>query len=254
MKAAHSFEAQTREGTGKGAARAVRRANRVPAIVYGAHSETLKVSLPVKEFTLAFHKGSFFNKIVDINVGGKIIHALPRDVQMHPITDVIEHADFQQVTPEQTVHVMVPVKVQGADKSAGIKRGGVLNLVRHEIEMICRVASIPDAIEIDVKDLNIGGAVHIKDVKLPDGVTPMIKRNFTIANIAGRKAEEEVTVAAVAAPAPKAAAWSAAAAPRACYRSRMPPRPLVPLPLLLPRGAAAPAAGAKPAADSKGKK
>jgi large subunit ribosomal protein L25 len=230
MKVAHSFEAASREGSGKGAARALRRENRVPAIVYGGHSEAIKISLPVKEMTLAFHKGSFFNKIVDIRVDGKVIHALPRDVQLHPLTDMIEHADFQQVTDEQTIHVMVPVKVVGADRSVGIKRGGVLNLVRHEIEMICRAANIPDEIEINVADLNIGGSIHIVDVPLPEDAKPAIKRNFTIATIAGRKAEEEAAPAAAAATAEGAAAPAAGAAAPAA-------------------GAAAPAAAeAKPAA------
>lgn len=232
MKIAHSFVAQPRENAGKGAARALRRENRIPAIVYGHSEQPVKISLPIKEVTLAYQKGAFFSKIVDIDVNGKKIHALPRDVQTHPVTDVIEHADFQQVDDNSTIHVMVPVKVTGIEKSAGIKRGGVLNLVRHEIEFICLAASIPASIEIDVKDLNIGGSIHINDITLPAGVTPMIKRNFTIATIAGRREEEEKPVAGAtdATATPAAGAAPAAAA-----------------------GAAAPAKGAAPAAAAAAK-
>jgi large subunit ribosomal protein L25 len=233
MKIAHTFTAEAREGSGKGAARALRRNNRIPAIVYGHNDSPVKISLPIKDITLAYQKGSFFNRIVDINVGGKKINALPRDIQMHPVTDVIEHADFQQVDDKTPVHVMVPVKVIGADKSAGLKRGGVLNIVRHEIEFICLPAAIPAHIEIDVKDVNIGGSIHIKDVVLPKDVTPAIKRNFTIITVAGRREEEETPVAAAATAEGAAAPAAGAAAPAAGAKA----------------GAAAPAAAAaKPAA------
>lgn len=211
MKVAHAFEAQSRANSGKGAARALRRAGRVPAIVYGLGAEPVKIDLPIKELTLAYRKGSFYSKIVDIKVDGKTIHALPRDVQQHPVTDVIEHADFQQVDAKSQIHVFVPVKVLNAEKSAGIKRGGVLNLVRHEIELICLPGAIPASIEIDVKDADIGDSIHINAVALPEGVTPAIKRNFTIATIAGRKAEEEVVAVAAAATTVEGAAAEGAA-------------------------------------------
>ncbi len=225
MKIAHTFAAEARDNSGKGAARALRRASRVPAIIYGLSKEPVKVSLPVKELTLAYHKGAFFSKIVELNIAGKKVHALPRDVQTHPVSDQIEHADFQQVDETSKIHVMVPVKVIGSEKSIGIKRGGVLNLVRHEIELICSPSTIPASIDIDIKDMNIGSSVHIKDVALPKDVSTAIKRNFTIATIAGRKAEEEVQAATAA---------TDAAAPAA--------------------GAAAPAAGAKAAAPAAGAK
>ncbi len=237
MKAAATLEAKPRENSGKGAARALRREGNIPAILYGNQQDPAKIALPLKELTLEYKKGAFFNKIVDIKVEGKVVHVLPRDVQTHPVTDVIEHADFQRVEKDSIIHVFVPVRVLNQEKSVGLKRGGVLNLVRHEIELICTPDSIPSVIEVDVLNVDIGHSVHINDIKLPDNVKTAIKdRNFTVVTVAGRsKEEEDRPVVAAAA----ATAEGAAAAPAA--------------------GAAAPAAGdakaaaAKPTADAKKK-
>lgn len=199
MKVATVLEAEGREGQGKGAARAIRRTGRVPAIVYGKDQETSKISLPLKELTMEFRKGSFFNKIVDIKLNGKQFHALPRDVQMHPVTDMIEHADFQRVEKDTLIHVFVPVKVLNQDKSVGLKRGGVLNIVRHEIELLCTPETIPNAIEVDVLQVDIGHSIHINDLKLPGNVKTAIKgRNFTVVTIAGRSKDDEERPAAAA--------------------------------------------------------
>jgi len=232
MKAAATFEAQPRDNAGKGAARALRRTGRVPAILYGHAHEPAKISLPLKELTLQYHKGSFFNKIVDLAIDGKVVHTLPRDVQTHPVTDVIEHADFQRVDASTVIHVFVPVKVLNQEKSIGLKRGGVLNIVRHEIELVCKPDSIPAFVEVDVLKSDIGSSIHINDVQLPADVKTAIKgRNFTIVTVAGRTKEEEERPV-VAAAAEGAAAPAAGAAPGAAA------------------GAAAPAAGAKPAAGA----
>ncbi len=231
MKVATVFEATAREGQGKGAARAMRREGRVPAIVYGHNQQPAKISLPLKELTMQYGKGAFFNKIVDIKLDGKQFHALPRDVQFHPVTDIIEHADFQRVEKDSMIHVFVPVKVLNVEKSIGLKRGGVLNIVRHEIELICTPDTIPNALEVDVLNVDIGHSVHINDIALPGNVKTAIKgRNFTVITVAGRSKEEDETRPAAAA--------EGAAAPAA--------------------GAAAPAAdakaaAAKPAADAKKK-
>lgn len=246
MKAAAKFEAQSREGSGKGAARALRRTGQVPAILYGSKDQPTKIALPIKELTLQYGKGSFFNKIIDIAIDGKVIHTLPRDVQTHPVTDIIEHADFQRVDKDTVIHVFVPVKVLNQDKSVGLKRGGVLNIVRHELELICKPDSIPSHIEVDVLKSDIGSSIHINDLALPENVTSAIKgRNFTVVTVAGRtKEEEERPVAAAAATAEGAAAAPAAgAAPGAAAA-----------PAAGAKGAAAaPAAGAKPAGDAKKK-
>jgi large subunit ribosomal protein L25 len=215
----------------------------VPAILYGHQGEPTKVTLPIKELTMQYSKGSFFNKIVDIKLDGKLVHTLPRDVQRHPVTDLIEHADFQRVDKDSQIHVFVPVKVLNQEKSVGLKRGGVLNIVRHEIELVCKPDSIPNAIEIDVLTVDIGHSVHISDVKLPEDVKTVIKRNFTVVTVAGRTKEEEERPVAAAAAAP--GAEGAAAAPAAGAAA--------PAAGAKPAAGAAPAAGAKPAADAKKK-
>jgi len=267
MKAVATFEAINREGAGKGAARALRRTGRVPAILYGHNAQPAKISLPLKELTLQFHKGSFFNKIVDISLDGKVIHALPRDVQTHPVTDIIEHADFQRVDKDSVIHVFVPVKVLNQDKSMGLKRGGVLNIVRHEIELICKPDAIPSFIEVDVAGADIGHSVHISAVKLPPDVKTAIKgRDFTVVTVAGRsKEEEERPVVAAAVPGAEGAAAAApGTAPGAAPGAAPGTTPAAagaaggkPAAGAAPAAGAKPAPGAKPAAggkDDKGKK
>lgn len=197
------LNAETRDNTGKGVARALRREGKVPAILYGQGHTPVGLSLSANEVRLQYLKGRFKSRLIEIKLNGKeVVKALPRDVQFHPVTDQIEHVDFQKVEAGQTIHVQVPVKFVGAEKSLGIKRGGVLNIVRHDIEFLCKPDAIPHHIEIDITSMNIGESLHINDITLPAGVVPTIKRNFTIATIAGRSTkEEEPAPAAAAAPA-----------------------------------------------------
>ncbi len=208
MKAAVQFTAEARTDAGKGSARALRRAGKVPAILYSNGKENQSVAISEKELTLAYKKGAFLNKLVTIEVGGKTVYAVPKDLQFHPVTDRIEHADFLQVDEKSNVKVKVPVKVLGADKSMGIKRGGTLNIVRHEIELFCKPDTIPSRVEVDITTANIGDSIHISAIKLPEGTSPVIQRDFTLVTIAGRggKDEEEVAAptAASAVPATKA--------------------------------------------------
>ncbi len=212
MKTATAFAAETRAARGKGGARAVRREGKVPGILYGNDYAPTPIALPEKELKLAYQKGGFFNKIVTIELDGKKLTALPKALEFHPVSDAIEHADFLKVDETSRIRVMVPVRFLNQDRSIGLKRGGVLNIVRHELELVCAPDKIPSVIEIDVKDANIGHSIHISHVALPEGVTPAItSRDFTIATIAGRGKDEEeakpgADAAAVAAtPAAKAA-------------------------------------------------
>ncbi len=174
----------------------------------------MSIALSLKEVTLEYARGRFRSRLVDIKLdNNQTVKALPKDLQFNPVTDVIEHVDFIKVEPGMSLHVMVPVKFSGQDKSPGIKRGGVLNIVRHEIEFVCSPEAIPTQIEVSVGALDIGSSVHIKDVVLPKDVVPVIKRNFTIATVAGRRAEEE-EVKPVAA----TAEGAAAAGCRCCRR------------------------------------
>lgn len=212
MKASIALNGASRTEAGKGAARALRRAGNIPAILYSAGTTNTSFSITEKELTLAYKKGAFTNKLVELTIDGKKLFALPRDVQMHPVTDRIEHADFLQVTKDSKVTVSVPVKVLNAERSIGLKRGGALNIVRHEIELECTPENIPSKIEVDILNVNIGTSLHISAIELPKGVAPAIKRDFTVVTITGRAAkdEDEAAPAAAAAAPAKAAAKPAA--------------------------------------------
>lgn len=208
MQTAVQFKAENRERTGKGGARALRRDGKVPAIVYAKGETPINLSVSEKELTLAYHKGSFFSKIVSIEASGKTFQALPKDVHLHPVTDRIEHVDFLKVEENSEILVLVPVRFLNQDRSIGLKRGGVLNIVRHELELICTPGNIPQSIIIDIAESNIGDSIHISHVALPEGVKSAITgRDFTIATIAGRSSKEdsETTAAAEATAAAPAA-------------------------------------------------
>lgn len=210
------LNANSRDRAGKGASRALRREGKVPGVVYRHGKEAQSIALSANEVTLEYRRGRFRSRLMDIKVDGKIIQALPKDVQFHPVSDQIEHVDFIRVEAGQSVRVQVPVKFSGQEKCLGLKRGGVLNIVRHEIEFTCKPEAIPASIDLNVSTMDIGDSIHINDIKLPEGVAPVIKRNFTVATIAGRSsADEEKPVAAAeaaATPAAGAAAPAAAAA------------------------------------------
>lgn len=216
MKTAAAFKVEKREQTGTGAARAIRRDGKVPAILYSKGSEPVYFSVPERDLELTYKKGGFFSKIVSFNLDGKELFALPKEVQQHPVTDRIEHADFLKVDEKSKIPVRVPVKFKNADRSIGIKRGGVLNVVRHDVTLICSPNAIPESIEIDLLEVNIGQSIHISAVKLPEGVTPEItNRDFTIATIAGRSSKMDEEEAPKAEAAAEGAAAAGAAAPAA---------------------------------------
>lgn len=196
MKTVYTFDAEMRENHGKGASRALRREGRLPAVLYGKGQEPVSFAISHKDFMVAYKKGGFNNKLVDIKVGGKSYHVLAREIQVHPVTDVPEHVDFLKVDENSRVNVNVAVKVVNADRCVGVKRGGALNVVRHEIEFICAPDAIPSVITVDVEKLGIGDSLHISAVKLPKGVEPVINdRDFTIVTVTGRgaKVAEEET-------------------------------------------------------------
>ena len=184
-----ALPAEPRERVGKGAARAVRRAGRVPAVIYGDRKDPLTISLDPRDVDRELHRPGFFATLYDVEVGGKKHRVLPRDVQLDPVSDRTVHVDFLRVAQDTEVTVNVPVNFVNEEESPGLKRGGVLNIVRHEIEFTCRADAIPQQIELDLTGLEIGDSVHISMVKLPDGVTPTITdRDFTIATVAAPSA------------------------------------------------------------------
>ncbi|ALH80012.1 50S ribosomal protein L25/general stress protein Ctc [Sphingopyxis macrogoltabida] len=179
-----TLTAETRERGGKGASRDLRRNGRVPAVVYGGKEEPLMIHVEEKLLMKQLMTGHFMNSVVMIDVGGKTIRTLPKDVAFHPVKDRPIHADFLRIAKDATVQVAVPVSFQNEEASPGLKRGGVLNIVRHELELVCDADKIPDEIAIDVTGFDVGDSIHISNVTLPKGVASAITdRDFTIATI-----------------------------------------------------------------------
>ncbi|HEU4986434.1 MAG TPA: 50S ribosomal protein L25/general stress protein Ctc [Rhizobiaceae bacterium] len=200
----YELKAEARERVGKGSARELRRNGKIPAVIYGDKQPPLSIALPYKDVHLKVHAGGFMTTIATIDVGGKKIQVLPKDYQLDPVRDFTMHVDFLRIGKDTIVTVNIPVHFLNEEAAPGIKRGGVLNIVRHEIEFTCPATAIPDAIEIDLTGLDIGDSVHISAVKLPEGVSPTITdRDFTIATIAApavlRSEDEEAAEAAEAA-------------------------------------------------------
>lgn len=179
-----NLPAETRDRAGKGASRALRRDGRVPAVIYGGKEEPLAIHVEEKLLRKQLGTGHFFNSIVEIEVGGKKLRTLPKDVAFHPVNDRPLHADFLRLAKNASVHVNVPVLFANEEASPGLKRGGVLNIVRHELELVCDSGKIPEDITIDVTGYEVGDSIHISAVKLPKGVESAITdRDFTIATI-----------------------------------------------------------------------
>ena len=194
-----SLAAEPREGVGKGASRSLRRAGRVPAVIYGEKAPQEMISLETRELRRVLQSARFFSTLCNLQVNGEAVRVLPREVQLHPVTDEPLHVDFVRVGRGATIVVTVPVVLAHEDISRGLKRGGVLNIVRRELELLCPADAIPGEIVVDLKDADIGDSLHISQVALPEGVRPAITdRDFTIATISAPTViseEEEVEAA-----------------------------------------------------------
>lgn len=233
------LKATARPRAGKGAARQARREGHVPAVIYGDNKTPEIISVDAHALELLVNKGRFTQKIVELDISGTKHRVLPRDVQRDPVRDFPIHVDFQRVNAKSRIRVSVPTRFVNDLASPGLKRGGVLNIVRHEVEVLCPPDKIPAEFVFDLTGLEIGRSIHISATAMPDGVSPTItNRDFTVATIAGKKAEEEAPTAAAADAA--APAGDAKAAPAAGGKDAK---------------AAAPAAGkAAPAAKPAAKK
>jgi large subunit ribosomal protein L25 len=196
-----TLSAELRASAGKGAARATRRSGRVPGIIYGDSKEPVLISLERRELSRALANRSFFVTLVDVKIDGTTHRALPREVQHHPATDAPLHIDFMRVGGDTQVTVTVPVVFINPEMSPGIRRGGILNIVRHGIELSCPVDKIPEQLVVELNGLEIGDSIHISRVIIPEGCRPTIsERDFTIASIAASSAVREEAAAAAAAP------------------------------------------------------
>ena len=194
------LNAAARPRVGKGAARQTRREGRVPAVIYGDSKAPEAISLDYKDLYLQYLKGHFTSTVFELKVDGETHRVIPRELQVDPIKDRPIHVDFLRVAKDGLIRVEIPVTFINEDKSPGLKRGGVLNIVRHGIEVFCPYDKMPSEIEIDLGEAEIGHSVHISAVTLPDDVTPTITdRDFTIATVAGRVKEEEPETAEAAA-------------------------------------------------------
>ena len=179
-----TLPAETRDRAGKGASRALRRDGRVPAVIYGEKKEPLAIHVEEKLLHKMLRTGHFMNSVVMIDVGGKPNRTLPKAVDFHPVSSRPIHVDFLRIGEHTKVTVAIPVRFDNEAASPGLKRGGVLNVVQHEIELICDAASIPDELHVDLTGLDIGDSIHISQVQLPEGVTPAIDdRDFTVATL-----------------------------------------------------------------------
>lgn len=237
-----SIQAKLRDGTGKGVARKIRRESRIPAIIYGSGQPTRKITVDLRDFTklMESEKGKLRTHPITMAIEGEAtLEVLLKDFQKDPVSDVPIHLDLIHFDPSRRIHMRLPVHVLGEGESPGVKKGGLLQIAQREVEVVCQAGKIPDFLELSISDLDVGGSLHLRDIKLPEGVVVHGDPNATLVAIVGAKVEEVEVVAAApakgkggkAAPA-KAAPAKAAAAPAA--------------------GKAAPAAAAKaPAAAPK---
>ncbi len=198
MSDALNLPAETRERAGKGASRELRRNGRTPAVIYGGKEEPTPIHVEEKELVRQLMTGHFMNSIVMVEIDGKSVRALPKDVALDPVTDRPLHADFLRLAKGAKIDVQVPVVFANEEASPGLKKGGVLNVVRHELELICDTDKIPGEIVIDVTGKEVGDSIHISEVNLPEGSQSAITdRDFTIATLVApsalKRAEGDTT-------------------------------------------------------------
>lgn len=208
MSDSENLTAVARERVGKGSARELRRNGQIPASIYGDKQDPVSIAIERKEVTRRIHAGGFMTNIITIETDKDKFTVLPKDYQLDPVRDFVMHVDFLRVSKHTQVVVEIPVQFENEETCIGIKRGGVLNIVRHTVEVACPANSIPEALVADLATLDMGEGIHISDITLPKGVTPTITdRDFTIATIAapGGKQDDadeaaEADAAAEAAP------------------------------------------------------
>jgi large subunit ribosomal protein L25 len=227
---------ETRANKGKGPAYQARQKGLVPAIIYGGSDQPQTITVDARALERAIEKGSFLTSLLMLNEGGKKTRVIPRQVQLDPVSDRPVHVDFLRLADGASVRIEIPVHFKGQGESPGLKKGGVLNIVRHAIEMICPADHIPNEILVDVSKLDIAESINISSVVLPEGAKPVIRgRDFTVCSIVASttvREEQKAAASASDAPAAEAAPAAAAAAPAAGAKDAK----------------AAPAAAAKPAA------
>ncbi len=207
-----TIEAEARARAGKGAARATRREGKVPGVIYGARQTPSLIALDPRAVVRELHRPGWQSRLYEIKINGDATRALIRDVQFHPVTDQPEHVDFQRLAAGEPIRVAVPVHFENDGISPGLKRGGVLNVVRHAVEVYCDPEHIPDQFTADLAELDFNDAVRWQDLKGTERTRPVIDRNFVVATVAPPTKMAEAGADAAAGAAPGAAAPGARAA------------------------------------------
>lgn len=185
MSESAELKASARDRVGKGSARKLRREGLVPAVIYGDKKPPLAIAIPYKDSFKRLHAGGFMTSILTVDVDGDKHRVIPKDYQLDPVRDFLEHVDFLRIGKNTKVTVDIPIHILNEDECPGLRKGGALNLVRHTVEVLCRADAIPDSIECDVAGMEVGDSLHISSVTLPEGVEPTIRdRDFTILTIA----------------------------------------------------------------------
>jgi large subunit ribosomal protein L25 len=192
------LKAEDRTTTGSAAAKVMRKREMIPAIIYGGNQPPQNIAIARKLVWRQVETGHFLSTVYMLDIGGEKTRVIPRDVQLDPVRDFPLHVDFMRVSKSSRIDVEVPVHFLDEEKSPGLKRGGVLNIVRHTIELTCPADAIPESIEVSLAGLNIGDSVHISAISLPANAVPTIDRDFTIASIASSAAMKPETEEAVA--------------------------------------------------------
>ncbi|TPW31735.1 50S ribosomal protein L25/general stress protein Ctc [Martelella alba] len=184
-KETYVLKAEARDRVGKGSSRELRRNGLTPAVIYGDKQAPVSIAISTNEISKRIFGGGFMTSMMSVEVGKETYQVLPKDYQLDPVRDFVVHVDFLRVSEKSLVTVAVPVHFVNEDICPGIKVGGVLNVVRHEVELLCPANAIPDSITVDLATVKAGDSVHISAVNLPEKVTPVITdRDFTIATIA----------------------------------------------------------------------
>lgn len=195
MSSVVTIEAQTRQATGTAGARATRNTGAVPGVVYGQNKENQFISIDPRSISKELYKPGFFSRLFALSIDGKTQHVLAKDIQLHPVTDAPLHIDFMRVAKDSKIHVNIPVQVINDDKAPGVKKGGIVNVVHHTLEVICPADSIPSEIIVDLAGVEAGHAIHLTDIELPKGVVAAHpERDNTLVSIVapgGPKAEAE---------------------------------------------------------------
>ncbi len=192
MSDKYAFKAEKRDAAGKGIARALRRSGRIPAVIYGDKKEPVMISLDSNNTNVEYLRGHMLTTLCDLDVSGDKSLVLARDIQLNPVTDVVEHVDFLRVSAKTKIAVNIPVQFINEDKSPGLVDKGILSVIRFEVELNCSATSIPEVLEVNIEGKEIGDSIKMSDAILPAGVSPVIDdRDFTIATIDAPKTAEE---------------------------------------------------------------